>query len=104
MGDRERCPTCNRPIPAEKETHEGPTGPPRKRMNIAIPPGEEGVLEDLLIQFVERFKPRWAGQEDDMPEIGQRHWKYIALHHGLYSLVTAPDEVADLLLPAEIGG
>jgi hypothetical protein len=70
---------------------------------VSIPPGEEGVLEDLLIQFVERFKPRWAGQGQDIPEIGQRHWKYIALSHGLYALVTAPEDVAARLLPSEIG-
>ena len=96
----ERCPTCNRPL----KTHEGPTGQPRKRLSIAIPPGEEGVLDDLLIQFVERFKPRWAGADEPMPEIGERHWKYIALHHGLYTLVTASEEVAAQLLPSEIGG
>lgn len=100
MPPTETCPTCNRPI---KPDHEGPTGPPRKRLSISIPPGEEGVLEDLLVQFVERFKPKW-GDGGDFPDIGERHWKYMALHHGLYALVTAPDEVADRLLPSEIGG
>ena len=99
MPDAERCPTCDRPL----KTHDGPSGPPRKRLTISIPPGEEGVLEDLLIQFVERFKPKWEGDEP-MPNVGDRHWKYIALHHGLYALVTAPDELADRLMPSEIGG
>jgi len=96
----ERCPTCNQKI---KHEHEGETGPARKRLTVSIPPGEEGVLEDLLIQFVERFKPRWEGDEP-MPGVGERHWKYIGLHHALYSLVTAPEDVASRLLPSEIGG
>jgi hypothetical protein len=99
VADVERCPACNQKI---KHEHEGETGPPRQRLTVSIPPGEEGVLEDLLIQFVERFKPRWEGG-DPMPGVGERHWKYISLHHALYALVTASDDVADRLLPSEIG-
>jgi hypothetical protein len=94
----ERCPTCDRPL----KTHDGPSGPPRKRFTVSIPPGEEGVLEDLLVQFVERFKPLWE-MDDPMPGVGDRHWKYVALHYGLYCLVTADGDTAQRLMPAEIG-
>lgn len=97
MGDV--CPTCKRPV---KPEHEGPAGPPRKRFSVSVPPGEDGVLDDLMIQFVERFQPAWAAGVE-MPPIGARHWKYIALHHLLYSVVTASPEVAAGLLPAEVG-
>lgn len=98
MAAAERCPTCDRPI----STHEGPSGPPRKRLTISIPPGEEGVLEDLMIQFVEKFRPAWE-MDEPMPNVGERHWKYISLHYALYSLVTAPPELSAQLMPSEIG-
>ena len=96
----EQCPSCGQTI---KEPHEGPTRKPRKKFVVSIPEGEEGVIDDLMIQFVERFQPKWEGEHEMLP-VGARHWKYMALHHLLYAAVTAPDEVADRLLPSEIGG
>lgn len=93
----EKCPACGRKLPHE---HEGPVPPRRERITISVPKGEEGVVDELLIQLVERYKDAWG----DMPGVGERHWKYVAIHHALYSLVTASNQALELLLPSEEGG
>lgn len=67
---------------------------------IYEPVGEEGELEDLLTQLVERYQQIWP---DELSEVGSRHWRYKALHFGLYSLLTAPEDVISRLLPSETG-
>jgi hypothetical protein len=97
----ERCPTCNQKI---KHEHEGPTGPKRSRFTVAEPPGEEGVLEDLLIQFVERLKPTWDGDGYGAISVGDRTWKYRGSHAGFYAMATAPQDSFDRLFAMETGG
>lgn len=67
---------------------------------IYEPHGEEGELDDLLEQMVEKYKSVWP---DELSEVGSRHWRYKALHFALYSLVTASPDVASRLLPSEYG-
>jgi len=101
------CPSCGQKIKETATTDES-TRPKRAKLVISVPLGEEGVLDDLLIQFVERFKPMWdaplEGSGSELPQVGDRHWKYMALHHGLYALLTADEDTAARLLPSEIGG
>ncbi len=97
----DRCPTCNRTLPGEHDGSAG-SGPARSRWCVSEPPGEGGILEDLFIQFYERFQPRWEA-DHDMPTLGGRGYKYRGLHHLLYAVTTAPEDVIDRLFPSETG-
>jgi hypothetical protein len=88
-----RCINCKRPLPKEKP--DGPVGPKRERMVLSVPPGEEGVLEDLLIQLVDKYKAVWP---DQLGEVGDDFWRYKAVHFAAYSALTTD------LVPAEEGG
>lgn len=101
MAEPERCPTCNQKI---KHEHEGPSRAPRQKFTISIPPGEEGVLDDLFIQFVERLQPVWDGDGHGAISVGSRTWKYRGANAGLYALVTAPQDVFERLFAMEEGG
>jgi hypothetical protein len=92
------CSGCNRPL---RKVVQASPGRKRSRVIVYEPPGEEGELEDLLAQLVERYKRVWP---DTLSEVGERHWRYKALHFGLHALVTAPSDVADRLMPTEVGG
>lgn len=92
------CPTCGRKVP---EVHDKPPGQKQTRFTVAEPIGESGLLDELLIQLVEIYKPHWP---DDLGDIGDRGWRYRALSYGLHSLVNAPPDVMARLLPSETGG
>lgn len=87
------CPTCKRKMPTP---HEGPPGPKRARFTVAIPPGEEGAIDDLLEQWAERIRQRWP---EEVGELSDQGWRYRALHYGLYILSITDDRV----LPAASG-
>ena len=91
------CSGCERPV---HTVAQGPSRPKRSKVVIYEPVGEEGELEDLLTQLVERYQTIWP---DILSEVGVRHWRYKALHFALYSLLTASPDVAARLLPSEKG-
>lgn len=91
------CSGCNRPV---HTVVQGPSRPKRSKVVVYEPAGEEGELEGLLDQLVERYQRVWP---DELSEVGSRHWRYKALHFALYSLLTAPEEVVSRLLPTETG-
>lgn len=76
----EVCPSCNRPLP--KERSDSPSR--RKRFSVAVPEGEEGVLDELLIEIVERYE----SAVPEFKEIGTPGWKYPPLAWALYHVVT----------------
>lgn len=94
----EECPTCNRKMP---HVHNKEPGPKQARFTVLEPPGEGGTLDELLVQLVERYQEVWP---EDLGRLGDKGWRYRALHFGLYTLVTAPASVAQKLLPSEEGG
>lgn len=87
---REVCPTCNRPMPREKED-DGTPKPKRSRFTLLVPEGEEGVLDEMLDQLVTKYRAVWGGIE-----ISEKGWRYRACHLGLYTALQAP-------LPSEEG-
>lgn len=91
------CTGCNRPV---HTVAQGSARPKRSKLVIYEPTGEEGELDGLLDQLVEKYMRVWP---DELSEVGSRFWRYKALHFALYSLVTAPDEIATRLLPSETG-
>lgn len=79
---------------------QGPSRPKRSKVVIYEPHGEEGELDMLLEQLVNMYKEIWP---DELSEVGEKFWRYKALHFALYSLTTAPPDVAARLLPSERG-
>jgi hypothetical protein len=61
---------------------------------ITIPAEEEGALEEMLVQLVEKYEPLWP---DTFAGVGERMWLYRAVHFAVYSALTAN------LVPAEEG-
>lgn len=88
------CPTCDRKVP---HTHDKPPGPKRTRFSVAVPPGEEGILDELLVQLVEKMKGRWP--DGGTMELGDQGWRYRAVHYAITMVV-----MDDRLLPSEVGG
>lgn len=93
----EECPTCNRKVP---HVHQKEPGPKQARFTVLEPGPEAGTLDDLLCQLVEKFQDVWP---EDLGRLGDKGWRYRALHFGLYALVTAPHDVAVRLIPSEEG-
>lgn len=89
---REKCDSCGRPLPNEES--DAPTGPKKQRVNLVVPIGEEGVLEDLLEQLVEKYQSVWP---DDLGPVGAAGWKYRAVSFAAYAALTANLE------PSEVG-
>lgn len=96
------CDFCARTYP--KVRADSLTGPRRDVMSIAIPKGQEGVLDELLIGIVDKFKDQWPREyasmrnEVGLEVIGGRSWKYHALHFAAYAVLTV-----DGLEPVEEG-
>lgn len=101
MADAEKCPTCKRPLPKERSD-----APVKRRVRITLtpPPGEEGVLEDLLIQLVEKYEEAFPEDAAAMHEgvgiggIGSPFWMWRAIHFSAYSALTQD------IMPKEVGG
>lgn len=91
------CPACHRKVPV---VHDKPPTARQTRLSVAVPVGEEGVLDELLVQWTERVQEVWP---EDLGELGDKGWRYRALHYALYALATCPPEVLAQLLPAEEG-
>lgn len=63
------CPTCERKVP---HVHDKSPGPKQSRFSVAVPPGEEGVLEEMLVACHERIEPIWPS----LGGLGDRGWRY----------------------------
>jgi hypothetical protein len=87
-----RCVNCHRPVP--KVQPDAPTGPKRERLALTVPPGEEGVLEEMLIGLVDRYKEHWP---DELGPVGADFWRYKAVCFAAYMVLTHN------LVPAEEG-
>lgn len=95
----EECPACSRLV--AKEKIDAPAGKVRDRISVTAPIGEEGVLDDLMIQVVEKYSEAWpedarsAREGVGLVTVGQRSWRYRVLHFALYAALTldiAPNE------------
>lgn len=86
------CPTCGRKVP--KVQADAPHGSRREVMSLAVPKGEEGVLEGMLIQLVDKYREAWprdyAAMRDSvgLEVVGGRSWKYFCLHWAVYACLT----------------
>lgn len=98
----EECPGCGRTVPKEKS--DAAAGPRGERWSITVPPGEEGILEEMLVDLVEKYEEAWPLQARAMRDsvglevVGGRRWKYYALHFAVYACLNVPG-----LAPVEEG-
>lgn len=98
----DECPACERKLPLPKSDE--PTGAAGTRFCVTVPPGEEGVLDLLLIAVVEKYQAAWPEDAAEMRAgiglalVGGRRWKYRALHFALSALLQVPG-----LAPVEEG-
>lgn len=96
------CPECGRKIPKKRADSE--RGPARARLNVRVPLGEEGVIEQLAIQMVEKYQEAWpmdyAAARDGMglEVVGSSGWLYRAIVFALYATLMVPE-----LAPVEEG-
>jgi len=81
----EKCESCGRVLPKAKP--EDDPGPKRKIFSVSVPRGEEGILEELCEQVVEKYK---AGAGEHLLPVGEKMWKYYAVHYALYQAAVAP--------------
>lgn len=89
------CPECHRPLPREK-----PDDPPaRSVFAVSEPPGEHGVLVDLLEQAHDRLQASGC----ELTPVGEKKWKYGVLAYLLYAVATAPADVVAQLAAREEG-
>lgn len=88
----EDCPGCGRTVPKLKSDEVA--GPQGERWTISVPPGEEGNLELMLIDLVNKYKDAWPLQYRAMRDsvglevVGGRRWKYYGLHFAVYAALT----------------
>lgn len=88
----EECPACTRLVPKEKI--DSASGPVRDRISVAVPKGEEGVLDDLMIQVVEKYREAWPEDARSARDgvglvlVGEKSWKFRVLHYALYAALT----------------
>jgi hypothetical protein len=85
------CPTCQRTIP-KVQSDDNP-GRKRQVVSVSVPHGEEGALEELMIQVVDKYKEAWPReyaamrQQVGLVNVGQRSWKYFVLHFALFAVL-----------------
>lgn len=95
------CPACHRKVP--KQASDEAAGRTRDRISVSVPVGEEGVLDDLMIQLVEKYAEEWpedaaaAREGVGLVLVGERAWKYRALHFAVYAALTLD------IKPSEVG-
>lgn len=88
----EECYACHRPVPKVKKDDR--TGPIRSTVTIREPRGEEGVLDDLMIQVVDKYQDEWPRDHAAMRAglglevVGGRAWKYYVVQWCLYMALT----------------
>lgn len=97
------CPACHRQVP--KVAKDAAHGRTRDRLTVTVPTGEEGVLDEMLLLLVEKYAPAWpedaraAREGVGLALVGERSWKYRALHFAVYAALNVPG-----LEPVEEGG
>lgn len=96
------CPACSRIVP--KLRSDAQAGPRRETISLAVPKGEEGILESMLIALVDKHKDQWPRDYAAMRAgvglevVGGRSWKYYAVHFATYATLMVPE-----LAPVEEG-
>lgn len=90
----EECPSCHRKVPVKKPDDK--TGPRRSVIHVNEPKGQEGTLEDLMIQVVDKYKEQWPREYADMRAgigldvVGALNWRFHVLHFALYAVLMVP--------------
>jgi hypothetical protein len=96
------CHYCARKFPRVRA--DAPTGGQREVLSVAVPRGQEGVLDQLLIGLVDKYQEQWPREyaamrnEVGLEVIGGRSWRYHAIHFAAYAALTV-----DGLEPVEEG-
>lgn len=94
VGPGLECPACHRTVPKEKA--DAPTSPARQRVTFTVPPGEEGLIEQLEILVVEKYGEQWPSDLRAMRDgvgldvIGSSNWRYRVHHFALYATLNVP--------------
>lgn len=90
----EECYGCHRKVP--QKAADAKPGPRRSVVSIHEPHGEEGTLEALMIDVVDKYKEQWPRDHAAMRAgvglevVGGRSWRYYATHFCLYAVLTVP--------------
>lgn len=88
------CPACSRLVP--REPADAATRHAREIMSVSTPRGEEGVLDGMLMQLVEKYADAWpedaraARANVGLALVGERSWRYRALHFAVYAALNVP--------------
>lgn len=103
VGPGLECPACHRTVPKEKADSAPATGK-RQRVTFTVPPGEEGLIEELEILVVEKHGQAWPSDLRAMRDgvgldvIGSSNWRFRVHHFALYATLNVPE-----LAPVEEG-
>ncbi len=98
----DECERCHRPVP--KVRSDAQAGPRRETISISVPKGEEGVLEGLWIDVIDKYREQWPREYAAMRAdvglelVGGRSWKYHTAHFCAYAVLMVPG-----LAPVEEG-
>lgn len=90
----EECFGCHRTVP--KIRADDATGSRREVVSLSIPKGQEGVLEQMLIDIIDKYQEQWPReyaamrQEVGLEVVGGRSWKYHAVHFAVYAALMVP--------------
>lgn len=91
----EICDGCGRRVP--KKRADAKTGPPRGRVTISVPAGEEGVLDELMIEVAEKFAEAWPEDAASAREhgvyvlpVGERAWQFRVVAFALIAVLQVP--------------
>lgn len=90
----DECPACGRTVP--KVSSSSQSGPKRQRVSFTVPPGEEGLIEELEILVVEKYGEQWPSDLRAMRDgvglevIGSSSWRYRVHHFSLYATLNVP--------------
>lgn len=98
----QECYGCHRTVPTARSDDK--PGPAREVLSLHVPKGEEGILENMLIDLVDKYREQWPRDYAAMRQglglevVGGRSWKYYAVHFSVYAALTVPG-----LAPTEEG-
>lgn len=90
----EECPSCHRKVPTKKKDDK--PGARRSVVHIHEPKGEEGTLESLMIQVIDKYQEAWPREFADARDgigldvVGATSWKYFVVHFALYAILMVP--------------
>jgi hypothetical protein len=88
------CDFCARTFP--KVRADAPHGSARDILQVSVPKGHEGVIDQMLIELVDKYQQQWPREyaamrnEVGLEVVGGRSWKYHALHFATYAALTVP--------------